>query len=200
MPRFVALLLVTLLALGLAAAPLLRLVTSDRELRNFRAVTPGVMYRSGQTTPAGFERIIEEHGIRTVVSFRDGKSKDETPPDEFESEYCKARGVDYHRFTPLRWDVQNGVMPAQENVDKFVSLITDPNTKWPVLVHCFAGVHRTGTFTAIYRMEKEGWSSADAVREMLTIGRDKGGFEADVLSYLNGYQPRTPARRIPSGK
>ncbi|HEX4591770.1 MAG TPA: hypothetical protein VH120_17670, partial [Gemmataceae bacterium] len=43
----------------------------NANLRNFSVVKPGVLYRSGQLSLAGLERIIHDHGIRTVVTLRD---------------------------------------------------------------------------------------------------------------------------------
>ena len=46
-----------------------------------RVVDDGVLYRSGQMTPEGFQRSVREYGIRTVISLRD--SKDEGKPEKF---------------------------------------------------------------------------------------------------------------------
>lgn len=57
-------------------------------------------------------------------------------------------------------------------------------------MHCFAGEHRTGVFTAVYRMEFDGWSNADAIAEMEDCGFtvDEGG--RDIVTYLQYYIPR----------
>src|SRR5437870_4725307 len=39
--------------------------------RNFHEVTPGVLYRSGQLSQPGLDRVLHDHGIRTVVTLRD---------------------------------------------------------------------------------------------------------------------------------
>jgi len=58
------------------------------------------------------------------------------------------------------------------------------------LVHCFAGIHRTGAFCAIYRMEYEGWTNAGAIAEMKACGYNTLEDEWDVLGYIEKYQPR----------
>jgi tyrosine-protein phosphatase SIW14 len=153
-------------------------------------VEPGLLYRSGQMTSAGFVRTLEENRIRTVISFRDAKPGQAVSPDEFEVELCNARGVQHHRLGPLRWSTPDGTIPAEANVEKFLQIVKDPKTPRPILVHCFAGVHRTGIYVALYRVECQGWSPAEAMREMLEIADDKPGFEADVLHYLANYQPK----------
>jgi protein tyrosine/serine phosphatase len=39
----------------------------------------------------------------------------------------------------------------------------DDPANHPVLVHCFAGVHRTGAHIAIYRMVHDRWPNAKAL-------------------------------------
>jgi protein tyrosine phosphatase len=50
-----------------------------------------------------------------------------------------------------------------------LKLLDDPET-YPVLLHCHAGLHRTGVMVAIYRMEYEGRSPAEAIQEMKANG------------------------------
>src|SRR5437763_14161194 len=49
----------------------------NTHFRNFRVVEPGVLYRSGQMTLAGLERIVNDHGIRTIVTLRDAEVEGE---------------------------------------------------------------------------------------------------------------------------
>jgi tyrosine-protein phosphatase SIW14 len=66
--------------------------------------------------------------------------------------------------------------------------MSDPS-KYPVLVHCFAGTHRTGAYCAIYRMEQEHWTNAQALAEMKTYGYITLDEEWDILGYLEVYRP-----------
>jgi hypothetical protein len=69
-----------ILGVFVAAAVALVPVCHRRErtvgFRNFRTVEPGVLYRSGQMTPAGFARVAREYEIGTVISLRE--TKDDT--------------------------------------------------------------------------------------------------------------------------
>jgi hypothetical protein len=64
----------------------------------------------------------------------------------------------------------------------------DPNN-YPVLVHCWAGIHRTGAYCAIYRMEFDHWTNADAIAELKSMGYDTLDKEWDILGYLENYWP-----------
>jgi tyrosine-protein phosphatase SIW14 len=63
----------------------------------------------------------------------------------------------------------------------------------PVLIHCFAGIHRTGTFCAVYRMDFQGWSSREAIAEMRTLGFATLDECQDVLGFLEHYHAAEPA-------
>ena len=54
-------------------------------------------------------------------------------------------------------------------IDAFLALMDDQST-YPVLIHCRAGLHRTGVLAALYRQEYEGWTSAEALRELKNHG------------------------------
>ena len=95
------------------------------------------------------------------------------------------------RLPPLAWENQfnpKGPAPVEPNIRKFISVMRDAKN-YPVLVHCFAGVHRTGAFTAIYRMEFEHWTHAEALAEMRACGYTTLDEEWDILGYLERYRP-----------
>jgi protein tyrosine/serine phosphatase len=54
-------------------------------------------------------------------------------------------------------------------IDRFLALIDDKSNH-PVLIHCRAGLHRTGVMTAVYRMEYDGWSPRQAIEELKAQG------------------------------
>jgi len=81
------------------------------------------------------------------------------------------------------------------NMTEFLRILSDPEMKKPVLVHCFAGIHRTGGYVAVYRMEHDGWSAAEAIEEMRSMGTPRTTFEDDVMTYLTTYEPRKRGTR-----
>ena len=63
---------------------------------------------------------------------------------------------------------------------------------YPVLIHCNAGLNRTGVMVAVYRMEYQGWSRAEAFRDTLDngFGRTQGTAANDYIKqYILTYQP-----------
>jgi tyrosine-protein phosphatase SIW14 len=186
-PRY----LLTLLVVGLLVAGPLAYSRHRASLyRNFRVVEDGRLYRSGQMSLPGLQRTIEEYGIRTVVSLRYAEKEGDRPPDWQEEEFCKAHGVRYVRVRPQAWSAcADGAVPAQKPVDEFLKVMDDPSV-YPVLIHCFAGMHRTGSYCAIYRMEYQGWNNFEALQELKSLGYKHLDDEKDVQGYLENYVPR----------
>ena len=80
-------------------------------------------------------------------------------------------------------------MPAERGVEQFCAVMDDPEN-YPVLMHCFAGIHRTGAFCAVYRMEYQHWTNAEALDELRRHGYTHLDDEWDLLEYLENFQPR----------
>jgi protein tyrosine/serine phosphatase len=184
--------LVTLLGIAvvvsLIAGPVGYALQQQRHMKHFRVVHDGVLYRSGQMTPAGLQRVLHDYLIRTVITLRDKRAPELTPPDQAEETYCRERGLTYIRIPPRSWDARDGAAPADEGVRTFQQVMSDPRNH-PVLIHCFNGIHRTGAYCAIYRMEFEHWSNAQAIAEMKAYGYNNLDAELDILGYMEGYVP-----------
>ena len=178
-----------LLVAFLIAGPLAYSSYRNTQFRNFRVVQDGKLYRSGQMSIPALQRTIEEYGIKTVISF--DSLKRERPLDAEEEKFCFTHGIRHVRIKPREWLAdEEGKIPAKEPVDQFLKVLDDPNA-YPVLVHCFAGMHRTGAYCAIYRMEYQRWNNADAMAELKALGYKNLDKEDDVHGYLDTYVPRS---------
>jgi tyrosine-protein phosphatase SIW14 len=182
-----------LLGLAVVAAcvggPVLFAFHWQGETRHFHVVREGVLYRSGQNTLFGLKNLLHDYRIRTVVTLRDNHVPGLTPPDKKEEEYCLKEGIRYVRIPPQHWeDPDGGEPPVDEGVRTFLEVMRDPDN-YPVLVHCFAGVHRTGAYCAIYRMEFEHWDNDRAIDEVKALGYTTIDGEEDILGYLTRYRP-----------
>lgn len=172
--------------------------------KRVRIVNEEKFIRSGQMTADGMREVLQEHGIRTVINLQD---EDQDPllsdgyfdkPHVRESEICQEFGANYRllEFDLLTRDRLPHERPAV--IDYYLQILDDPKS-YPILLHCRAGLHRTGYLTAIYRMEYEGWSTAAAVRELRANGfGDPACTVANeyLLQFLEYYEPGI--RRIPA--
>jgi tyrosine-protein phosphatase SIW14 len=176
------------------AAPLVYSAHRNTHNRNFRVVEDGVLYRSGQLSPAGLERVVHECGIKTIITLRASRTRGGADPDAWEERFCLDRRLNHVRIVPRVWGAdEKGEVPAQQNVEKFLEVM-DNSANYPVLVHCFAGVHRTGTMCAIYRMEFHRWPAERAITEMQQCGFDPADMIEDIEGFLRSYTPRWKQR------
>jgi len=172
------------IVLALIVSPTVLAVRQQAQMRNFRVVRPGVLYRSGQMTKEGLQRAINDYHIKTVISLRDGQSE----RDRAEEEFCKSEEINFVRILPSRWGDEGGSVPVEAGVQRFREIMNDPHN-YPALVHCFAGIHRAGSYCAIYRMEFEHWSNAQAIAEMKECGYCNLDDELDILGFMEQYRP-----------
>lgn len=168
--------------------------------KRFREVEPGKLYRSGQMTAAGFRETIQKYDIATVVNLQH-EEPDPLLADHWlgkgyvrESALCQQLGVKYVLLKPDVLPPGNTVDKEPPVVQEWLDLLKDEN--YPILLHCKAGLHRTGRLTAIYRMEKDRWTPGEALRELRANGY---GFVAAsekdefVVQFIQNYRPRWQA-------
>jgi tyrosine-protein phosphatase SIW14 len=163
------------------------------QLRGFRVVRERVLYRSGQMTLSGLMQVVRDYQIKTVISLRYAKTDDAAPPDRQEELYCLSRDIRYQRIKLDGWWASDNTVPADKGVRQFLRIMDNPDN-FPVLIHCFAGAHRTGACCAIFRMEYQHWPNAEAISEMKECGYSNIDEEFDLLDYLQRYQPRWKTR------
>lgn len=189
MPRYLPYVFGSLILLFIVIAPLGHATYRRGQCRNLRLVREGVLYRSGQLSLNALRSMVQDRGIRTVITLRDATTPGDPPPDLDEQRWCEAQEINHHRISPRQWWAPDGTIPAAAGVRQFLAVLDDP-ANHPVLLHCYAGIHRTGAFCAVYRMEYDRWSNADAIAEMQALGYRDLEDEWDLLAFLEQYQPR----------
>lgn len=121
-------------------------------LPNFGEVTPR-LYRGGEPTPAGFEKLAQM-GVSIVVDFgRSARDEKQT----------KKLGMEY---VTIPWHCP---FPKDEEFAKFLKLVQENSGK-KIFAHCRLGDDRTGMMVAAYRMGLQGWNADDAMKEMQQFG------------------------------
>jgi tyrosine-protein phosphatase SIW14 len=165
--------------------------------KRLRPVAEGKLYRSGCMTADGLAHTIEKYHIRTVLNLMEEFPDPILSAGYFdtrevrEKELCRALGATMINLTV---DVIAANRVGKERpaaIETFLELMDNPET-YPVLIHCKAGLHRTGVIVAVYRMEYDGWTSHQAMGELKANGF--GEFAATaaneyVRQYILAYEP-----------
>jgi hypothetical protein len=197
-PKFWAWTLGTVLVVMMVLVPAVRYRELYRYAKRLRPVTEGKVYRSGCLTADGLRAAIQKDKIKLVINLQDEAPDPDLLNHYFtlrttpESEVCREMGVNF-RF--LHVELVNGKEFPQNQpptIETFCKLMDDPDN-YPVLIHCKAGLHRTGVLVALYRQEYEGWSKEDALRELKNHGFGEFVSSAAnpyIVQYVLGYQPR----------
>lgn len=127
---------------------------SPVSINNFRMVDDRV-WRGAAPGTTGYEELAA-NGVKTIVDLR-------------AEEYVQ---VDEARLNALgmrlvRIPIRDGQTPTPDEVSRFLSAVN--NTDGPTFVHCGAGVGRTGTMVAAYRLAM-GQSNMAALKGNLSVG------------------------------
>lgn len=168
-----------LMAVGITAAlvviPFLYYRLVYTETKRLRVVTPGRFYRCGRMSAAGFEHAIREYKIKTVINLMEEETEPKLTRSFFdrstisERELCQKHGVRYEFLYVHLISRKLANQVAPQTVNDFRAILDDPKN-YPVMIHCRAGLHRTGVLAAFYRMEYEGWSATKAWNELKENG------------------------------
>ena len=153
-------------------------VAQDRLIpRRWAAVEEHSIYRSGQLSSALVKRTLRSHGIKVIVALNS-----ETPTDKNQQAERKAAdelGIELLRF-PLKGD---GTGEIHLYADAIAAIAQARRQGKPVLVHCAAGVMRTGGVIACYQLLVEGKSPSEALKELKQHGWKP--HDMTLLSYIN---------------
>jgi tyrosine-protein phosphatase SIW14 len=194
MTRLTLLLALPVVAL-VAGFPFLYARQRHETYRNFRVVEEGVLYRSGQMTPDGLARVCREKGIKTVISLRDEDKQADDVDDE--KGVCERNGVEkYEVIPPKQWEEEaDRRVPMTTNLNQFLINLEakrpapsgEPKDFYPrpILIHCFAGIHRTGAHVAVYRVRYHNYTPAEAVAELKACGKPTTTYVGNLIPFLS---------------
>ena len=142
----------------------------DVPISRFGEVATG-LYRGAQPDAAGF-RALDGLGVRTVLNFRGEDQDTALAPADMKVVQLKAHINE----------------PDDAEIKSFFDIALDPGRR-PLFMHCAEGRERTGFYTALYRIEVDGWTNARALDEMRKFGfRDAD--HPEVVEYLSAYKAR----------
>jgi protein tyrosine/serine phosphatase len=150
----------------------------DRHINhNFMTITEGKVYKSGVIPPDEIADYVKKYHIKSIVDLRFPGTGDDVNNPEVPAELtaekeavAKIPGVNY-------FNNGSDQVPKQENLDKFFKIM-DNKENYPVLIHCYHGIGRAQMYSAIYRIEYEGFSNEEA--------RSKAAFPVMFSSFDDG--------------
>jgi protein tyrosine phosphatase (PTP) superfamily phosphohydrolase (DUF442 family) len=114
---------------------------------NLHTVVPGRVYRGAQPTAASLERVIRQHGIRTIVNLRGCGTPMAWYIDEARVAQEHGIGLEDISFSAIH-------LPAPSELRVFLEVLE--RTEYPILLHCRHGADRTGLAAAIMLLLQDG--------------------------------------------
>ena len=161
--------------------------------KRFDTVVPDRLYRSGEASAAQLEHLRDTYGIDRVVCLLNADAEE----TRVERAAARELGLEWVNI-PMRG---NGASTPEARA-RLVEVLTDPNAP-PTLVHCAAGVNRTGLAVGLYRIHVDGWDYEKTLDELRSHGFEDLPKHENLRAALREAagggttQPATPAGSQP---
>ena len=143
----------------------------------FMEISEGKVFKSGVIPPDEIAGYVKKYNIKSIVDLRGPVTKDKVNNPEswtdINAEKAAAaniKGLNYY-------NIPSEQVPKKDNLDKFYKVIDNPDN-YPILIHCYHGIGRAQVYSAVYRIEHEGFSNEQA--------RMKAAFPVIFSSFDNG--------------
>jgi protein tyrosine phosphatase (PTP) superfamily phosphohydrolase (DUF442 family) len=165
----------------------------------FETISENKVYKSALIDPSKLESFLVENKIKTVIDLLDAGVQDALNPAKQAEIDAEDRAVEEinkkNNLNIKHINIPSGQVPNKKTLSKFFEVLDNPKN-YPVLIHCYHGTGRAQIYSALYRIEYEKWSNADARAKTRVVvdglgyhssfsdGRSKGDF-------LMSYKPRS---------
>jgi protein tyrosine phosphatase (PTP) superfamily phosphohydrolase (DUF442 family) len=146
----------------------------------------GMLWRGAAPDRSGYATLARA-GVRVVVDLRPAGDRGLRDDGGTERLLADAPGVEVVRI-PIR----DGAAPTEADVARFLDVMS--SATGPVFVHCGAGVGRTGSMVAAYRVATGAATRAEALRDMLAVGPPT----LEQLAFVAGLRPGQDHRPGPA--
>lgn len=153
--------------------------------KRFGEVVPDTLYRSGELSTRLMEQTLLEHGIDVVINFTHFDPHD--PEQLLEAELVHEHNMSI-RYLPL--DGKGTHTDPEKGIDAYVQALTEIHfakmRNEQVLVHCSAGINRTGGAVALYRLLVERKPMDEVYAEMRSYDFNTDDNDR-LLPFLNAH-------------
>ncbi len=165
----------------------------------FEEISKDKVYKSALIAPDKLEGFLIDNKIKTVIDLLDPGVQDKLNPamqkDINDEELAILDVNNKYNLSIKHINIPSRQLPTYETLEKFYEVLDD-KSNYPVLIHCYHGTGRAQIYSAIYRLEYEGWKNEDAraktrvlvegfgYRSAFSKGKRKGDF-------LINYKPRS---------
>jgi hypothetical protein len=135
---------------------------------NLHTVISGRVYRGAQPTEAMIDRLVRDHGIRTIVNLRGCGNPTPWYLDEGRAAQRWGVCLEDVSFSAIH-------LPPPGELRELIEVLD--RAEYPIFLHCRHGSDRTGLASAVVLLLQEGVSYAEARRELglyyghLALGR-----------------------------
>lgn len=160
--------------------------------KRWSSVERGCIYRSGQLSPSLVRKTLKRHKIAVIVDLT--RDEPEAKEQQAETKAAHELGIRLTRF-PLHGD---GTGEIGNYAGAITEIVRARSRGERVLVHCRAGVQRTGGIIACYRLLVE-QRSASFVMEELRENRWDPTDNPDLIPYLNEHLGELAAMLLETG-
>jgi len=133
---------------------------TERVLYNFHVVEKNKLYRCAQLSPDILDRYMKQFSIRTVVNLRGNNPKEAWW--QLEKEVVERHGAQFFNIA-----MSASVLTSKNKLLKLLEIYD--TAKQPILIHCLAGVDRTGEAGALWVLEKQKKSKRQARKQFSVL-------------------------------
>ncbi|RZJ36646.1 MAG: protein phosphatase [Flavobacterium sp.] len=143
----------------------------------FMTISDGKVYKSGVIPPDKIADFVKKYHIKSIVDLRGPVTKDKiNNPENWKQINAEKAAV--AKIPNLNYyNIPSEQVPKKDNLNKFYKVMDD-KANYPVLIHCYHGIGRAQVYSAVYRIEYEGFSNEEA--------RKNAAFPVIFSSFDNG--------------